>query len=306
MTTKRGFLGRPRCLRAAVLLAAVLASAAMAGAQDVPPEAAPSPAPTPAASPAPPAERDDLEANPADPEFVLIDLPTTARLPRHKSAFRVTHRFSRALGEGDFGDLAADAFGFDGGAQIGLEYRFAIASGTQLGFYRTSDRTLEFFAQQDLWQPDVHPVGLALVASVEGLDNFHEERQPRVSLVLSRPLKERATLYVVPTFVANTNIGVGGGASESEDNTVMIGLGLRLRLGGGAAILAEYTPRVSGFKGGRNADDYLTFALEKRVGGHAFQINVSNDLGTTPGQIARGTQGPDGWFIGFNISRKFY
>jgi hypothetical protein len=297
----------PRLSAFAVLLAlSVPVSILAAPAQDVP-AAGEKPSPSPSPSPSPTAEgRDDLEPNRMEPDFTLINLPTTARLPRHKSAFRVTHRFARPLGEGDFGDLAADAFAFDGGAQIGLEYRFAVASGTQLGFYRTSDRTTEFFAQQDLWQPDAHPVGAALVASVEGLDNFHEERQPRISLVLSRPLAERATLYAVPTFVGNSNIGIGGGASESKDNTLMVGLGLRLRLGAGASILAEYTPRVSGFKGGDNADDHVTFALEKRVGGHAFQINVSNDLGTTPGQIARGTQGADGWFIGFNISRKFY
>ena len=99
-----------------LLVAATLCAATVAVAQDMP-AAAPSPAPSPVARPA---EHDDLEPNPADPEFTLINLPTTARLPRHKSAFRVTHRFARPLGQGDFGDLAADAFAFDGGAQIAL------------------------------------------------------------------------------------------------------------------------------------------------------------------------------------------
>jgi hypothetical protein len=49
----------------------------------------------------------------------------------------------------------------------------------------------------------------------------------------------------------------------------------------------------------------MTFGIEKRAGGHSFQLNFSNDLGTTPAQVARGQQ-LDGWFIGFNISRKFY
>jgi hypothetical protein len=310
MTTDRDAMRRSRRTPsnplAALILAALLAPPIAAQAQDRPADATPSPAPEAAASPAPPAERDDLEPNPVEPEFMLINLPTTARLPRHKSAFRVTHRFARPLGQGDLGDLAGDAFGFDGGAQIGMEYRFAVASGTQLGVYRTSDRTIEFFAQQDLWQPDEHPVGLALAASVEGLENFHDEMQPRVALVISLPLGERAALYAVPTFMANTNIGVGGGASEDEDQTFMVGLGARVHIGRGVSLLGEFTPRVAGFEGGPNADHHATFAIEKRVGGHAFQINFSNDLGTTPGQIARGTQGPEGWFIGFNISRKFY
>ncbi len=47
------------------------------------------------------------------------------------------------------------------------------------------------------------------------------------------------------------------------------------------------------------------FGIEHRIGGHSFQINFSNDLGTTPAQVARGRR-TDDWHIGFNISRKFY
>jgi len=37
-----------------------------------------------------------------------------------------------------------------------------------------------------------------------------------------------------------------------------------------------------------------------------FQLNFGDAFGTTMTQIARG--GPDGsnWYLGFNISRKFY
>ena len=57
---------------------------------------------------------------------------------------------------------------------------------------------------------------------------------------------------------------------------------------------------------GGATDALVTFGIEKRVGGHAFQLNFSNDLGTTPAQVARGHLGADDWFIGFNLSRKFY
>src|SRR5947207_3726464 len=90
---------------------------------------------------------DDGALKLAEPDFTLIGLPTALRLPKFGSAFRVTHRFTRALGSGDFGDLAADMFGLDSGAQIGLEYRFGIIPNGQIGLHRTSDRTTEFFAQ---------------------------------------------------------------------------------------------------------------------------------------------------------------
>ena len=38
----------------------------------------------------------------------------------------------------------------------------------------------------------------------------------------------------------------------------------------------------------------------------SFQLNFSNGFGTTMGQIARGGTDNDDWYLGFNISRKFF
>jgi hypothetical protein len=67
-------------------------------------------------------------------------------------------------------------------------------------------------------------------------------------------------------------------------------------------LVAEYVPRVSGFS---NGDDQISFGIEKRAGGHLFQVNVSNGLGNTPAQVAGGADLND-WFLGFNITRKFF
>src|SRR5712692_6362710 len=75
---------------------------------------------------------DDEALKLAEPDFTLVALPTALRVPKFKSAFRVTHRFTRPLGAGDFGDLAADFFGIDSGARIGLEYRFGIVPNGQI------------------------------------------------------------------------------------------------------------------------------------------------------------------------------
>lgn len=104
-----------------------------------------------ALAPAAFAQDDDPSVlRPAEPDYTLASLPTGLRLPTFKSAFRVTHRFLRPVGAGDFGDLAGDLFGLDAGAQIGLEYRFGIIKNGQVGLHRTSDKTLEFFGQYSL------------------------------------------------------------------------------------------------------------------------------------------------------------
>jgi hypothetical protein len=83
----------------------------------------------------------------------------------------------------------------------------------------------------------------------------------------------------------------------------MIGLGARVRIRPATYLIGEVTPRVGGYKPGV---DQGSFGIEMRSGGHTFQINVSNGTGTTLGQLTDSGIGGDSWFIGFNISRKFF
>jgi hypothetical protein len=271
-----------------------------------------------AAAAAPPVAYDtDLDGDPAEPDFTVITLPTNLRLPKHRLAFRLTHRFARPLGEGDFSDLASDFFGFDGGAQMGFGLRFGLFRGTQLGLYRTSDRTIVLHAQQELLPQARSPVGLSLLGSVDGLDNFGlsdappgehlHTFSPSVGLLVSRKLGGRAAVYAAPAWVGNTRINPS--APAGDEGTLLLGLGARLRVTKVMSLLGEVHPRLAGYAGDLGSGDpdpLATFGVEWRVGGHAFQLNVSNALATTPAQVARGAQGVSGWFIGFNLTRKFY
>ena len=72
----------------------------------------------------------DLEVDVLEPDFSLISLPTTLRLPQNKFAFRLTHRFSRPLDGGPAsGNLLEDFFGFDSAAVIGIEFRYGLLPG---------------------------------------------------------------------------------------------------------------------------------------------------------------------------------
>lgn len=258
--------------------------------------------PAVAQTPAAPEDDPDLDISLTQPDFTLSTLPTTLRLPRHRSAFRVTHRFGRPLGQGDFGSLVEDLFGLDSGALVGLEYRFGIGRGLQAGLYRTSDRTIQLSINQSIRQQrDGAPVGLALLASVDGTNNFRDEYRPGVLLIVSREIGTRAALYLEPGFVANTNPLP---KDDADDNhTVVLGVGARLRVRSTVYLVLEATPRLTGFAPGAHQG---SIGLEKRAGGHSFQLNVANGFGTTLGQVARGGLSREDWFIGFNITRKFF
>jgi hypothetical protein len=244
----------------------------------------------------------DVSLNLAQPDFTLIGLPTTLRLPRHKGAFRVTHRFTRPLGNGSLGDLAADFFSLDSGAQIGLEYRYGLMRGTQVGFHRTSERTIEFFAQHEVKaQSASFPFTMSALASFEGTNNLHDSYTPALGAVVSRTIADRAAFYIEPVWVNNSNLLPS--PLVDQNNSVLLGLGARLRIRPTVYIALEGSPRVAGDK---PSVTQIGVGLEKRAGGHTFQLNFSNGFGTTFGQIARGGTGRSDWYMGFNISRKFF
>jgi hypothetical protein len=304
MSARRG-VALPGLLLGAILLASpAFAQEPPAAPADAPAAAAAPAAPAPAPTPDP-----DREIDPVQPDFTVINLPTTLRLPRHALAFRLTHRFSRPLGEGDFGDLAADLFGLDSAAQIGLELRFGIFSGTQFGVYRTNDRAMDFFLERDLLPKHHGNFGLAFYGAVEGRNNFSEEFSPAASVVMSWRLGKRATVFATPAWVGNT---VRENEVANDDSTLLLGLGTRIRLSSASYLVAEWTPRLAGFKGfdptrpGESGADQVSFGFEGRVGGHCFQLNFSNFFATTLTTLARGAGKGGDWYIGFNLTRKFY
>ena len=250
---------------------------------------------------APPPDDPDLDINVSQPDFTLVALPTTLRLPRFKSSFRVTHRFGRPLGQGDFGDLVEDFFGIDSGAVIGLEYRFGLMRGWQAGIHRTNDRTIEFFTQYNLLnERDGAPLGVGVLASIDGTNNFRDSYSPALGVAISREFGEYGAIYVDPVWVNNSN-PLPEDLTDDND-TFLVGIGARVRIRPTVYLVGEFVPRT-GFTPGTH---HGSFGLEKRAGGHLFQVNFSTGLGTTFGQLARGGASSDDWFLGFNISRKFF
>jgi len=252
---------------------------------------------------------DDSAIDPAHPDVTVAALPTTLALPSGGFLFRVTHRFTRPLGQGDFGEKAADLFGFDSSATVGLELRVGLGRGLQAGVYRLSDRTLTLFAQQRIFRQEGKPFGLSLQAAVEGADNFSEEHSPHAALVLSRTLGQRGALYLVPAWTGNTNLGLE--REGVDESSLTLGFGVRYGFSDAYYVAAEVVPVIAGYKGivaggGRSAP-HMSFGIERHAGGHVFQLNVSNSTGTTPAGIARGQDNQvDDWYLGFNLSRKFY
>jgi len=265
----------------------------------------------PAAVTPPPAHSVELDQT-------LITAPTTMPLGRHKSYFRLTHRFARDLGRGSFGGLTEDLFGLDNGAVIGLEYRFGLTSTIQAGIHRSIlGKTIHTFGRWDVVrEADGRPFSLSATASIEGQNNLRLDPQPGASLTISHAHGTRLAIYATPTYVHNAHTETlrllhEGHAHDIPDldaedasdavDTFFVSLGSRVRILDTVSLVAEVSPRLGGY----TPDEAVWgVAIEKMTRGHVLQLNFGNSFSTTPGQVARG--GARGQvFMGFNLSRKF-
>jgi len=247
---------------------------------------------------------DDAALQPAEPDYRVINLPTTLRLPKFKGNFELTHRFNGNLRRGDVGDQFSDLFGIDQGATIGFEYRFAPVRHVELAVYRESyDKTIQFYGKWDaVHQTASTPVSVSGLLSVEGGNNFRDRYAQSVGATISRQIDDVAAVYVVPMFVHNVTPLVAAQPGGIKDNTFYVGLGCRVRVRPTVYISAEVSPRVAGLA--QNTAEY-GFAIEKRAGAHVFQLNFSNSELSTFAQTGAGGL-PDSLFLGFNLTRKFF
>ncbi|HVH28395.1 MAG TPA: DUF5777 family beta-barrel protein [Vicinamibacterales bacterium] len=247
----------------------------------------------------PASDSDDAALVLAEPDFRVLNLPSTLRLPLHGSSFQLTHRFNGNLRQGSFSGNASNLFGLDQGAVVGFEYRFGIARHLQAAVYRTAiDKTLQIYGKYDpVRQSDSVPVSLSALVSVEGVDNFQERYSPALGVVVSRMAGERLAVYATPIWVHNT-----AAILNIDRDTFFVGLGARVRVSSTVYLVGEVAPRAGGYSPDKPA---YGFAIEKRAGGHMFQLNFNNGQGTTFGQVARGGFA-DSLYLGFNLARKFF
>jgi hypothetical protein len=257
-------------------------------------------------SPAPPSGPAPSPA--AKPPFwgvSLVNLPTTTGIDPGRFLVRISHRFSAAVSDG------YDAFyGFDSPAFVLLGFGYGLTD----RLFLTLDRA-NIFQEYDfgahylvMAQDESLPFSLAVHAGV-GLateklpdrgrfDGKNFKMHFEASFV--RQVSDRLSLLIVPAYAANANHW-----ADDRDGTFSIGVGGRYMIFEDISLIAEWVPVLAGYKDQGNG---WAFGLEKKIGGHVFQVFVLNSGGLTPAQYLPGGDLllKNGDFrIGFNIYRKF-
>ena len=165
--------------------------------------------------------------------------------------------------------------------------------------YRNNlNKTIQFAGQYDaIRQGESFPVSLSAIGSIEGTNNFRSghsddegeddehdhgvangHRSPALGGVVSRTFSDRLAVYAVPMWVHHV-------IPDPPRDTFYIGVGGRGRISRNVYVVGEVSPRVNGFAAG---DLEYAFGIERRAGGHMFQLTFTNSLGSTYGQIGAG------------------
>lgn len=233
----------------------------------------------------------------------LVNLPTTQSLGKGQLQFRISHRFFPAVKDG-----YDEFFGLDGPAAmlLGLGYGITDNFGVMLSrSNRFKEVELAFkwiFVHQG--GPSNFPFSVALNLSgstiTQDLPEEIEKSKANIQLLLSRQISSRFSLLLVPSFSSNANHW-----DESSEGTFSIGTGMRYMVLDDLSIIVEWIPVLSGYKANSSG---WGIGIEKKIGGHVFQVFLLNTIGITSSQYLPGGdyQLKDTEFrIGFNIFRLF-
>lgn len=237
----------------------------------------------------------------------LINLPTTTTIEKHDFLFRISHRFLPKT------DSGYDSYyGLDGPAVIFASLGYGITDNLEVALGRSN-----LFQEWELsagWliakQGETRhlPFSAVLHAGLVWASQRSEGRgrwdgknfKGNLQLSLSRQVTRRWSLLVVPSFSTNTNHW-----ALDSTGTFALGLGTRYMFLEDLSVLVEWIPVISGY---RNVQNGWGVGIEKKIGGHVFQVFVVNSFGMTSDQFPTGGDLRINDFdfrFGFNLFRIF-
>jgi hypothetical protein len=236
----------------------------------------------------------------------LVNLPTTTTLGKGEFLFRISHRFQPPVSAG-----WDSLYGFDGPAFILFSFGYGITDNLMVTVGRSKlYQEWEFNADCVLAEQG-KTKSLPFSATLHVGGNLVSQDEPqgaewsgrfRLStlLSLSYQLNDRLSFLLVPAVSSNTNFW-----EPASEGAFALGIGGRFMVFDDISLIAEWVPRLAGYK------DYYSgwgLGVEKKIGGHVFQVFVTDSIGLTASQYLPGGDlklGDGDFRIGFNIFRTF-
>jgi len=237
----------------------------------------------------------------------LLNLPSPRVLDRGSWEVRFTHRFSQPINDGDENSL----WGLDSSADVGFGLSYAPIRDLQLSLFRINVQdNIEAAAKFVLVQ---QAPAVPITASLRGgvnlrtEENIEERLSGFVQFLLSRQVGRRLELFLVPTYASDVPVDTPTGARFDQVFNVPVGLAVSVRPY--LTLIVELVPPNGDLPDDVKSDIGWTVGLKRAIGGHYFEILLTDTRATNVDQYVSGgfLGGIDASdvHLGFNIERRF-
>lgn len=245
----------------------------------------------------------------------LLTLPSTQTLGERSWEMKFTHRFRQSLNQGSLGDQIHSLFGLDTNADVVFGFAYALGPDLQLSIARSNTNdTIETAATFGALRQSARvPLNVTLRGGADWRTerNLDDRSSFFAQAIVSRQFGRKAELFALPTMVTNAGRVVTADASAAMfDYAFNIPVGAVVMIRPAIAVVAELIPPNRSLPDGISADLGWALGVKRKMGGHWFEILLTNSQASTADQYVTSTFQGNGLVgsdihLGFNIQRRF-
>lgn len=228
---------------------------------------------------------------------------------------KFTHRFNQSIDQGSFSDRVHSLFGLDSNADVGLGLSYVARRDVQFSIYRSNALDdIELAAKYLAFQ---QAPAIPFTAALRVGGDWRSERgvTDRTSafaqVILSRQFGHRVEFTVIPTYATDAGRAVSGTASVALfKNAFNVPVSVVVMLTEGTSFVGEVIPKNHDLPSTIHSDYAWAAGLKSVVGGHYFEILLTNSNATHVDQYVTSTYMGSplrrgDLHLGFNIERRF-
>ena len=244
----------------------------------------------------------------------LLSLPTSHIPSEGTWEVKFTHRFNQSLDQGNFSDRVHSLFGLDSNADVAIGMSYVFRPDLQISVLRSNalddiETAAKFVVFQ---QAAAFPASLAIRGGVDWRTeaNLTDRTSLFAQAIISRKFG-RAEVFAVPTYVTNAGRAVAGNTSGALfQHAVNVPVGIAVMVMPALSIVGEFVAKNRDLPDTIHADYGWAVGLKRAIGGHYFEILITNNNATHVDQYVTSTYmgSPlrlSDLHLGFNIERRF-
>ena len=246
----------------------------------------------------------------------LLSLPSPQIPAAGAWEVKFTHRFNQSLTDGSLEDQWHALFGLDSNADVVFGAAWTLRPDTEFSLARsnTNDTVEAAVKYVVLQQAAAVPASVTVRGGVDWRTerNLDDRTSFFAQAIVSKQFAGgKMELFLLPTFVTKAGRAVSGDTSHALfENAFNVPIAFAYRIKPPLMVIAEIVPPNQDLPGTIDADLSWSLGIKRAIGGHWFEVLITNNQSTLTDQYVTSTfQGSglnlDDVKLGFNIERRF-